>query len=155
MFRKCTLEEFSKNSSPLQSYRHFSKLLPSKPPQLSARTCAARYSHQRAKWAAFQNTSWLFWPKSKLLIIIMRWQVYRMARLVGKGVWFQHRGNHWWAAPPPLPKAAKPVWAKQLTRLPCLVVYVKFQFVFSCNWIVTRETVSSTCLCVVMTRKLS
>ncbi len=27
----------------------------------------------------------------------------------------------------PLPKAAKPVWAKQLTRLPCLVVYVKFQ----------------------------
>ncbi len=28
----------------------------------------------------------------------------------------------------PLPKAAKPVWAKQLTRLPCLVVYVKFQF---------------------------
>ncbi len=28
-------------------------------------------------------------------------------------------------------KAAKPVWAKQLTRLPCLVVYVKFQFV--CN----------------------
>ncbi len=27
----------------------------------------------------------------------------------------------------PLPKAAKPVWAKQLTRLPCLVVNVKFQ----------------------------
>ncbi len=31
----------------------------------------------------------------------------------------------------PLPKAAKPVWAKQLTRLPCLVVYIKFQFVYS------------------------
>ncbi len=30
----------------------------------------------------------------------------------------------------PLPKAAKPVWAKQLTRLPCLVVYAKFQFVY-------------------------
>ncbi len=29
----------------------------------------------------------------------------------------------------PLLKAAKPVWAKQLTRLPCLVVYVTFQFV--------------------------
>ncbi len=28
----------------------------------------------------------------------------------------------------PLPKAAKPVWAKQLTRLPCLVVCVNFQF---------------------------
>ncbi len=28
----------------------------------------------------------------------------------------------------PLPKAAKPVWAKQLTQLPCLVVYAKFQF---------------------------
>ncbi len=31
----------------------------------------------------------------------------------------------------PLPKAAKPVWAKQLTRLPCLVVYVKFQFAYT------------------------
>ncbi len=31
----------------------------------------------------------------------------------------------------PLPKAAKPVWATQLTRLPCLVVYVKFQFVYT------------------------
>ncbi len=31
----------------------------------------------------------------------------------------------------PLPKAAKPVWAKQLTRLPCLVVYVKFQLVYA------------------------
>ncbi len=29
----------------------------------------------------------------------------------------------------PLPKATKPVWANQLTRLPCLVVYVKVQFV--------------------------
>ncbi len=25
----------------------------------------------------------------------------------------------------------RPVWAKQLTRLPCLVVYVKFQFVYT------------------------
>ncbi len=31
----------------------------------------------------------------------------------------------------PLQKAAKPVWAKQLTRLPCLVVYAKFQFVYN------------------------
>ncbi len=29
----------------------------------------------------------------------------------------------------PLPKAVKRVWANQLARLPCLVVYVKFQFV--------------------------
>ncbi len=29
----------------------------------------------------------------------------------------------------PLPKAAKPVWANQLTRLSCLLVYVKFQLV--------------------------
>ncbi len=28
----------------------------------------------------------------------------------------------------PLPKAAKPDWANQLARLPCLVVYVKIQF---------------------------
>ncbi len=31
----------------------------------------------------------------------------------------------------PLPKAEKPVWAKQLTRLSCLVVYIKFQFVYA------------------------
>ncbi len=31
----------------------------------------------------------------------------------------------------PLPKAVKLVWAKQLTRLPCLVVYVKFQLVYT------------------------
>ncbi len=29
----------------------------------------------------------------------MRWQVYRLARLIGKVVRFQHRGTHWWAAP--------------------------------------------------------
>ncbi len=45
-----TLKEFLKNYNPLQSYSHFSKLLPSKPPQHSARTCAARYSRQRAFW---------------------------------------------------------------------------------------------------------
>ncbi len=39
----------------------------------------------------------------------------------------------------PLPKAAKPVWAKQLTRLPCLVVYVKFQFVFSRPFVKTAD----------------
>ncbi len=34
----------------------------------------------------------------------------------------------------PLPKgAAKPVWAKQLTRLPCLVVYAKFQLAYNGN----------------------
>ncbi len=27
----------------------------------------------------------------------------------------------------PIPKASKPVWALQMTRLPCLVVHVKFQ----------------------------
>ncbi len=30
----------------------------------------------------------------------------------------------------PLPKAVKPAWAKQLTRRPCLEVYVKFGFVY-------------------------
>ncbi len=29
----------------------------------------------------------------------MRWQVYRLARLIGKVVRFQHRRTHWWAAP--------------------------------------------------------
>ncbi len=28
-------------------------------------------------------------------------------------------------------KAVKPVWTKQLTRLPCHVVYVKFQFMYT------------------------
>ncbi len=31
----------------------------------------------------------------------------------------------------PVQKAAKPVWAKQLTRLPCHVVCVKFKFVYT------------------------
>ncbi len=31
----------------------------------------------------------------------------------------------------PLLKAAKLVWAKQLTRLTCLVVYAKFRFVYT------------------------
>ncbi len=31
----------------------------------------------------------------------------------------------------PLPKATKPVWAKQLTRLPCLVVCIKFQIAYT------------------------
>ncbi len=38
-------------------------------------------------------------PKSKLLLIITRWQLYCLARLIGKFVRFQHRGTHWWAAP--------------------------------------------------------
>ncbi len=40
------------------------------------------------------------------LLIIMRWQVYHLARLVGKVAWFQ------------------------LTRLSCYVVYDKFKFVY-------------------------
>ncbi len=31
----------------------------------------------------------------------------------------------------PLQKTANPVWANQLTRLSCLVVNVKFQFVYT------------------------
>ncbi len=31
-------------------------------------------------------------------------------------------------SPTLLPKAAKPVWAIQLIRQPCLVIYVKFKF---------------------------
>ncbi len=30
----------------------------------------------------------------------------------------------------PFPKAAKLAWAKQLTRSPCLVIYVKFLFLY-------------------------
>ncbi len=52
MFRRwpfsLTLKKFMKNSNPLQSYSHFSKLFPSKPPEHSTRTCAALYSPQRA-----------------------------------------------------------------------------------------------------------
>ncbi len=35
----------------------------------------------------------------------------------------------------PLPKAAKPFWAKQLTRLPFLVLCVKFQLVYVMNYV--------------------
>ncbi len=41
----------------------------------------------------------------------------------------------------PLPKAAKPVWAKQLTRLPCLVGYAKFHFVYTSNLFPKKATV--------------
>ncbi len=30
-----------------------------------------------------------------------------------------------------LPRATKLVWAYQVTRLPCLMIYVKFQFVYT------------------------
>ncbi len=53
-------------------------------------------------------------------------QVYHLARLIWKVV----PGDPLMSCTP-LPKAAKPVWAKQLTRLPCLVVNVKFQFVYT------------------------
>ncbi len=55
------LKELLKNSNPLQSNAHFSKLLPSKPSQHSARTCVAHNFRQRAKWAPFDNTNWLYW----------------------------------------------------------------------------------------------
>ncbi len=44
--------------------------------------------------------------------------------LIGKINRFHHGGT-------PLPKAAKPAWAYQLTRLPSLMVYVKVQFVYT------------------------
>ncbi len=39
------------------------------------------------------------WYRISYALLIMGWQVYRLARLVGKVVWSQHRGTHWWAAP--------------------------------------------------------
>ncbi len=48
----------------------------------------------------------------------------------------------------PLPKAAKPVWAKQLTRLPCLVVYVKFQFVYITKIQIVCQNFNKSILCV-------
>ncbi len=53
----------------------------------------------------------------------MRWQVYRLARCVGKVLALGYR----LMSCTPLPKAAKTVRAKQLTRLPSVVVNVKFQ----------------------------
>ncbi len=42
----------------------------------------------------------------------------------------------------PLSKAAKPAWAKQLARLPCLVIYIKFQFpVLVLTYMVSPSTV--------------
>ncbi len=47
-----------------------------------------------------------------------------------------------------LPKSAKPVWANQLTQLPCLVVNVKFQFMYSFHngYEVVKFTSSPTCV---------
>ncbi len=45
--------------------------------------------------------------------------------------WFIHTAKKWTPVGiVRLQKAAKPVWAKQLTQLPCLVAYAKFQFVY-------------------------
>ncbi len=63
-------------------------------------------------------------PNSKLLLIIMRWQVNRLARLIGKVVRISIRGPS---------DELHPVWAKQLTRLTCLVVNAKFQFRYRFN----------------------
>ncbi len=55
----------------------------------------------------------------------------------------------------PLPKAATPVWAKQLTRLCCLVVYAKFQFVYTTNGLGLKSINNlQMCSCVHMTIKL-
>ncbi len=71
-------------------------------------------------------------PKSKLwLINIMRWQVYRITRLVVEVGRFKHRGGATDELQFFYQKQRNQLnWAKQLTRLPCLVVYVKFQLVF-------------------------
>ncbi len=45
----------------------------------------------------------------------------------------------------PLPKAAKLVWAKQLTRLPCLVVYVKFQLITVAKLLLPQSYYSKSC----------
>ncbi len=65
---------------------------------------------------AFPSAAWI----QPILLIIMILQANHLARLIRKVVRFQHKGT-------PLPKAAKLFHAKQLTRLPCLVVYVESQ----------------------------
>ncbi len=43
-------------------------------------------------------------------------------------------------------KAEKPVWAKQLTRLPCLVVYTKFKLTYTTGSTIGSELLlASTC----------
>ncbi len=46
-----------------------------------------------------------------------------IGKLVGKGIRFQYL-----FCGIPLPKVAKPAWARRLTQLPCFVAYVTFQF---------------------------
>ncbi len=59
------------------------------------------WSPQRGFEKAFNAMSSPLPPKSKRwLCIIMRWQVYHLARLIGKVIRFQHRGTHWWVAAP-------------------------------------------------------
>ncbi len=65
---------------------------------------------------AFPSAAWI----QPILLIIMILQANHLARLIGKVVRFHHRGT-------PLPKAAKLFHARQLNRLPCLVVYVESQ----------------------------
>ncbi len=48
------------------------------------------------------SASWKIWGSNgsyNILVYRNSWLVYRMARVIGKVVRFQHRGTHWWAAP--------------------------------------------------------
>ncbi len=58
------------------------------------------------------------------LLIIMMWQVVSR-KSCSISSWGALKSCN------PLPKAAKRGWANQLTRLPCFVVYVKFQFSYA------------------------
>ncbi len=76
-----------------------------------------------------------YYSSKNCLLITMMWQVCHLARLVGNAVRFHPTGAHWWAA--------QLMWANQLTRLPWIVMYVKFRIakirfnammVFWCAW---------------------
>ncbi len=70
-----------------------------------------------------QKSSFNVLPRGKAIESVV--QPRQLSRLTVSAQW------HTLKSCTPLPKAAKPVWAKQLTRLPCLVLYVKFQFVYT------------------------
>ncbi len=57
------------------------------------------------------------WPSISLRVLCVTWNLTLCGRSTDK------------LPLPPLPKTAKPVWAKQLTKRKCLVVKVTFQFV--------------------------
>ncbi len=89
-------------------------------------------------WTGFwERSQWV--PRGKHCLLSLSSTLVTWRGKSGHVIDFGQRGPN--DEKHPLPKAAKPVWAKQLIRLPCLVVYVTFQFTYPTLIVTFRSSV--------------